>query len=191
MTNTTIANHGHRQQKWPPSTPHEALRSVLTHCMDGQQPPKQAGIVFRLLRACMALKTLRCCDDASLPKQRGVSRAIHTLNNPKNYTRLLRGLSAIHSMRRRGAQGLMWGARGPFPPTAAMVVAIVMPVVFVLRLLKSATKTLKLVACKHTYKFLLCIVKHTTIHVSLIVAWPEPKPFWSNKTLAYPVSPES
>jgi hypothetical protein len=24
----------------------------------------------------------------------------------------------------------MWGARGPFPPAAAMVVAVVMPVVF-------------------------------------------------------------
>ena len=29
-------------------------------------------------------------------------------------------LSPIHSTRRRGAQGLMWGARGPFPPAAAM-----------------------------------------------------------------------
>jgi hypothetical protein len=34
----------------------------------------------------------------------------------------------------------MWGARGPFPPVAAMVEAVVMAVVFVLRLLKSAIK---------------------------------------------------
>jgi hypothetical protein len=97
----------------------------------------------------MALKTLQCCDYTSLLEQRGALRAIHTLNNPKNYTHLLGGLSAIHSMRRRGAQGLMWGARGPFPPAVAMVVAVVTPVVFMLRLLKSA----KLVVCKQTYLF--------------------------------------
>jgi hypothetical protein len=42
----------------------------------------------------------------------------------------------------------MWGARGPFPLAAAMVVAVVMPVVFVIRLLKNAIKTLKLVVFK-------------------------------------------
>jgi hypothetical protein len=49
---------------------------------------------------------------------------------PQKYTRKLRGLSPIHLMHRRGAQGLMWGTRGSFPPAAAMVVAVVMPVVF-------------------------------------------------------------
>ena len=39
----------------------------------------------------------------------------------------------------------MWGARGPFPPAAAMVVAVVTPVVFVLKLPKKEIKTLKLV----------------------------------------------
>jgi hypothetical protein len=34
---------------------------------------------------------------------------------------LLGGLSPIHSTRRRGAKGLVWGARGPFLPAAAMV----------------------------------------------------------------------
>jgi hypothetical protein len=42
----------------------------------------------------------------------------------------------------------MWGAREPFPPAAAMVVAVVMPVVFVLRLLKNVIKIQKLVVCK-------------------------------------------
>jgi hypothetical protein len=37
----------------------------------------------------------------------------------------------------------MWGAMGPFLPEAAMVVAVVTPVVLVLRLLKNAIKTLK------------------------------------------------
>ncbi len=43
MTNTTIANYG---PKWPPSTPHEALRSMPMHKMDGQQPPEQADIIL-------------------------------------------------------------------------------------------------------------------------------------------------
>jgi hypothetical protein len=66
----------------------------------------------------------------------------------------------------------MWGARGPFLQAAAMVVAVVMPVVFVLRLLKNAIKILKLVVCKQKFHFIAIIVKHTTIHVMLIVAWP-------------------
>ncbi len=56
--------------------------------------------------------------------------AIHTLNSPQKYICKLGGLSPIDLKRRRGAQGLMWGARGPFLPAAAMVVAVVMPVVF-------------------------------------------------------------
>ncbi len=78
----------------------------------------------------MALKTLRCCGNSSSLEQRSALRAINTLNPPKEYICKLGGLSPIHSMRRRGAQGLMWGTRGPFPPVAAMVVAVVMPVVF-------------------------------------------------------------
>ncbi len=42
-------------------------------------------------------------------------------NSPKNYIRLLGGLLPIHFTRWRGAKGLMWGTRGPFPPAAAMV----------------------------------------------------------------------
>ncbi len=69
----------------------------------------------------MALKVLLCSGDDELPQHWSVLRAIHTLNRPKNYTRLLGGLSPIDLMHRRGAQGLMWGARGPFLPAMAMV----------------------------------------------------------------------
>jgi hypothetical protein len=78
----------------------------------------------------MALKTLRCCGDSSSPEQRSALRAVNTLNPPKEYIGKLGELLPIHSTCRRGAQGLMWGARGPFPPAAAMVVAVVTPVVF-------------------------------------------------------------
>jgi hypothetical protein len=84
-------------------------------------------------------------------------RAIHTLNTPKNYTRLLGGLSDIHLTRRAGAQGLMWGAKGPFPSAAAMVVVVVTPVVFVLWLLKNAIKILKLVVCEQKLDFILLL----------------------------------
>ncbi len=40
---------------------------------------------------------------------------------PQKYIRLLGGLLPIHLTRRRGAQGFMWGTRGPFLPVAAMV----------------------------------------------------------------------
>ncbi len=69
----------------------------------------------------MALKVLLCSGNDESPQHWSVLRAINTLNSPKNYIRLLRGLSPIDLMRRRGAQGLMWGTRGPFPPAAAMV----------------------------------------------------------------------
>jgi hypothetical protein len=68
----------------------------------------------------MALKALLCSGNDESPQHWSVLRAINTLNSPKNYIRLLEGLLPIHSMRQHGAQGLMWGTRGPFLPAAAM-----------------------------------------------------------------------
>ncbi len=96
----------------------------------GDNPPSKRIYFWGLLRVFMALKTLQCCGDSSLPEQRSTLRAINTLNPLKEHIRKLGGLSPIHSTRRRGAQGLMWGARGPFPLAAAMVVVVVTPVVF-------------------------------------------------------------
>jgi hypothetical protein len=73
------------------------------------------------LRVCMALKALLCSGDDELPQHQSVLRAMHTLNSPQKYTRLLGGLSPIHLMHWRGLQGLMWGTRGPFLPAVAMV----------------------------------------------------------------------
>jgi hypothetical protein len=39
----------------------------------------------------------------------------------------------------------MWGVRGAFPPAAAMVVAVVMPVVLCAKATEKRNKTLKLV----------------------------------------------
>jgi hypothetical protein len=87
----------------------------------GDDPPSLRMYSLGELRVFMALKGLLCSGDDSSPQHRSVLRAINTLSSPKKYTRLLGGLSPIHSTRRCGAQGLIWGARGPFPPTAAMV----------------------------------------------------------------------
>ncbi len=56
-----------------------------------------------------------------------------------------------------------------------MVVAVVMPVVFVIRLLKLSIKTLKLVVCNQFLCELPCIVKRIMIHASLIVVWTKHK----------------
>jgi hypothetical protein len=69
----------------------------------------------------MALEALLCSGNDALLQHWSVFGVIHTLNTPKNYIRLLGWLSFIYSTRQRGAQGLMWGARGPFLPVAAMV----------------------------------------------------------------------
>ncbi len=39
-------NHGHRRQKWPPSAPHEALRSTPMLWMNRLQPPPASGCNF-------------------------------------------------------------------------------------------------------------------------------------------------
>ena len=93
----------------------------------------------------MALKTLRCCGNASLPEQRSALRAIDTLNpSPKKNIRKPGGLSPIHSKRRRGTQALMWGARGLFLPAAAMVVVVVTPVVFCAKATEKRNKNTKI-----------------------------------------------
>jgi hypothetical protein len=71
-------------------------------------------------------------------------RAINTLNPPKNYIRKLEGLLPIHSTHRHRVQGLMWGTRGPFPPAATMVVAVVMPVVFCAKATEKRNKNTKI-----------------------------------------------
>jgi hypothetical protein len=69
----------------------------------------------------------------------------------------------------------MWGARGPFPPAAAMVVAVVMPIMFCGKATEKFNKTLKLVVCKQCLYTIKCIVTNITIYVTLIVAWPKPE----------------
>jgi hypothetical protein len=43
-------------------------------------------IILGLLRVCMALKTLRCCGNASSREQKSALSTIHTLNPPPQNT---------------------------------------------------------------------------------------------------------
>jgi hypothetical protein len=80
----------------------------------GNNPPSLRMYSLGGLRVFMALKVLLCSSNDELPQHRSVLRAINTRNSPKKYIRLLGGSSPIHSMCRRGAQGLMWGLGGHF-----------------------------------------------------------------------------
>jgi hypothetical protein len=137
----------------------------------------------------MALKTLQCCGDSSLPEQRSALRAINTLNPPPpKYIRKLGRFSSIYFKHRRGAQGLMWGARGPFLPAAAMVVAVVMPVVFCAKATEKRNKNTKIVGGYQTSLFITIYCKiyfnsyiaNCSVVQAQVVVWPEPKPLWSN-----------
>ncbi len=93
----------------------------------------------------------------------------------------------------------MWGARGPFPPAAAMVVAVVTPVVFCAKATEKRNKNTKLGWWLAKSLFITIYVKHIVIHISLIVAWHEPE-LWHGRgarttmvqwTPAYWILPES
>ncbi len=68
----------------------------------------------------------------------------------------------------------MWGARGPFPPAAAMVVVVVTPVVFCAKATEKCNKNTE-ISCLLAKSLFMNIVKHIKIHVLLLVAWPEPE----------------
>ncbi len=87
----------------------------------GDNPPSKRLYFGGGLRVRMALKVLLCSGNDELPQHQSVLRAIHTLNRPQNYIHLLGGMSLIHSTHWHGAQGLMWGIRGPFLLAVAMV----------------------------------------------------------------------
>jgi hypothetical protein len=87
----------------------------------GDNPPSLRMHFLGGSRVFMDLKALLCSGGDESPQHRSVLGTINALNSPKSCIRLLGGLSPIHLTHQRGAKGLMWGTRGPFPPAAAMV----------------------------------------------------------------------
>jgi hypothetical protein len=83
----------------------------------------------------------------------------------------------------------MWGARGPFLPAAAMVVAVVMPVVFCAKATEKRNKNTKISWWLPKSLFIITIcyktycnsyIANSSMARARVVAWPEPKPLWSN-----------
>ena len=69
----------------------------------------------------MVIKAPLCSSNDASPQHQSVLRAIHPLTPPKNINACLGGLPHSSDDNGTGAQGLMWGARGQFPPVLAMV----------------------------------------------------------------------
>jgi hypothetical protein len=69
----------------------------------------------------------------------------------------------------------MWGTGEPFLPAAAMVVAVVMPVVFCNKATENCNKNSKISCLDSFFYILLHIVRHIAVHITLFVVWPEPE----------------
>jgi hypothetical protein len=119
--------------------------------MDGRQLPKQGDIILGAVEGVYSRENTPMLWQCIIARTKEHFEGIHTLNPCPKHICKLGGLSFIHAKQQHGAQSLMWGARGPFPPAVAMVVAVVTPVVFCAKateILKNAIKTLELVVCK-------------------------------------------
>ncbi len=93
----------------------------------------------------MALKTLQCYGDSSLPEQRRTLRAINTLNPPpKIHPQAQEVVIHLFKASARSARPHV-GRWGAFPPAAAMVVVVVTQLCFVLRLLKKRNRNTKII----------------------------------------------
>jgi hypothetical protein len=62
----------------------------------------------------------------------------------------------------------MWGARGPFPPEAAMVEAVVTPVVFCAKATEKRNKNTKISWWLPKSLLITICYKHIVIHISVI-----------------------
>jgi hypothetical protein len=73
----------------------------------------------------MALKTLRCCGDASSPEQRSALMAVYPLTPPKIITACLGGHRPSIKHVVAWLEAFIWGIRGSFLLAPAMVVTVV------------------------------------------------------------------
>ncbi len=90
----------------------------------------------------------------------------------------------------------MWGARGPFPPAVAMVVAVVTPVVFCAKATEKRNTNTKISwwLLKGLFITIYCktycnsYIANSSMARALVMAWPEPEPLWSSgpRHIGYP-----
>jgi hypothetical protein len=79
--------------------------------------PRASGYNFwGVLRICMALKTLQCCGNASLPEQRSASRVDWMLNKEGEsndwQTKIFKSLDKVF----KTAEEAKFGCKVSFPP---------------------------------------------------------------------------
>jgi hypothetical protein len=145
LTNTTIVDHGCRWQIWPPSAPHEAFCSTLTHQMDGRQPPEHADIIFEAVEGVHGPQNTLMLWQCIIAGTKERFRGVHILNPPKTTSAIwggccpsIRNIGTEHKAS-CGALGGCFRRRRPW------LWWLWRQLCFVLRLLKHAMKTLKLV----------------------------------------------
>ncbi len=148
-TNTTIANHGRHWWIWPPSALHEAFHSALTRWMDGWQPPEQADIIFEAVGGVYVPQNTpilwRCIIAGTKERFEGHTQP----QSPPQITSAISGV-CCPSIRSIGAErkASCGALGGHFRRWRPWLWRSWCQFCFVLRLLKNAIKTLKLVVCK-------------------------------------------
>ena len=103
---------------------------MLAQCMDRRQPPEQADVIFGAVKGVYGPQNTPMLWQFIIAGTKERFEGHKHPQPPPKYIRKLGGLSPIHLTQGHGAPGLMWGAREAYPPVAAMVVAVVTPVVF-------------------------------------------------------------
>jgi hypothetical protein len=112
--------------------------------MDGRQPTKQANMIFGAVEGVYGPQNTPMLWQFIIAGTKECFEGCNTLKPPKKYICKLGGVSSTHLKHQRGAQGLMWGTRGPFLPTAAIVVVVVTPVVFCAKATEICNKNTKI-----------------------------------------------
>ncbi len=175
-TNTTIADHDRRRQKWPPSAPHEALRSAPAHCIDRRQPPEQADMIFGAVKDVYGPQNTPMMWRFIIAgiKERFKGHT-HAQPPPKVTSTSLGGCNLFIQSIGAECKASCGALRGHFRRQWPWLWRLWCQLCFVIRLLKISIKALKLIIWSQFLYVLLCIVKHVIIHISLIVAWTEPE----------------
>ncbi len=172
ITNTTIANNDRRRRKWPPSAPHEALRSVPAQRMDRRHPPEQADILFG------SVKGVYGPQNTPMLWQFIIAGALwgpYTPLTPQKITSASSGGCKLFiqsiGVEHKASCGVLGGY---FRWQQPWLWRLWRQLCYVIRLLQISIKILKLVVCIQCLYVVLYIVKHIIHHILLVVAWTEP-----------------
>ncbi len=155
-----------------PLVPHMRPWAVRRHNVwVGNNPLSKRIYFLGLIRVCMALKTLRCCGDSSLPERfEGYTHP----QPPQKITSASSGGCKLFirsvSTECKASCGVLGGH---FHWRRPWLWWLWCQLCYAIRLLKISIKVLKLVICNQCLYVQIYVVKHIIIHVLLVVAWTE------------------